>query len=422
MEASIFLSGVAEGIIVSLGSPPVKEIVQLWGVEVEAEKLNDTVSTIKTVLLCVEEQQDGNHEVRVWLEKLKIPSDRKFHLEGHRVKIGIENKKRGDTFSFVLEEDVIGREEDKKAVIALLLDSNVEENVSILPILFPKDYVFKKSTLILLWMAQGFISVSHRHQELEDIGHDYFMDLLWRSFFQEAKVDEFGDVISCKMHGLMRDLAISVAGSLITTLDSIDEKTRHVSVDSFPVVTASFSTSTKIRTLIFPDEGPGVTESTCDAIFSSFQFLRALDLKDSELDFELSSIGIQYLSALQYLVFKDCDALDVSNDEDGMQWQGLKSLLTLEFSNLPKLVSLPSGLQYVTTLQKLSILSCDSFMAIPEWIDNCTSLVQLKILRLWRHGKTRRTEPKVPIGGKGSTIAEQKNVTEKNEEDLRRRR
>ncbi|KAB1225982.1 hypothetical protein CJ030_MR1G018401 [Morella rubra] len=83
-------------------------------------------------------------------------------------------------------------------------------------------------------MAQGFISVSHQHQELEDIGHDYFMDLLWRSFFQEAKVDEFGDIICCKMHGLMRDLAISVAGSLITSLDSIDERTRHVSIDSFP--------------------------------------------------------------------------------------------------------------------------------------------------------------------------------------------
>ncbi|KAB1225401.1 putative disease resistance protein RGA3 [Morella rubra] len=209
MEETIILSTVAEGIIASLGSLPVKEIVQLWSAEVELEKLKDTVSTIKDVLLDAEEQQDGNAEVRVWLKKLQKPmydaddllddvssealplpkkirrrkrfcwkktrahigegrllqikpacnevpqhpshighkikdirekldaiaADRKFHLEGHRVKIGIENKKRDDdTYSFVLEEDVIGREEDKKKVMALLLDSNVGKNVSILPI------------------------------------------------------------------------------------------------------------------------------------------------------------------------------------------------------------------------------------------------------------------------------------------------
>ncbi|KAB1225422.1 Disease resistance protein RGA2 [Morella rubra] len=91
------------------------------------------------------------------------------------------------------------------------------------------------------------------------------------------------------------------------------------------------------------------------------------------------SQGIQHLSALQDLHLHDCDALDVCNDEDGMQWQGLKSFLSLEFEGLPKLVSLPLGLQHVSTLQKLFIHQCNNFMAIPEWIDNCTSLVHLAI-------------------------------------------
>ena len=39
-----------------------------------------------------------------------------------------------ETYSFVLEEKVIGREEDKRAIIELLLESNVEENVSVIPI------------------------------------------------------------------------------------------------------------------------------------------------------------------------------------------------------------------------------------------------------------------------------------------------
>ena len=49
--------------------------------------------------------------------------------------------------------------------------------------LFPKDYKIHKTTLIKMWMAQGFIRSSSLDQCLEDIGHKYFMDLLWRSFF-----------------------------------------------------------------------------------------------------------------------------------------------------------------------------------------------------------------------------------------------
>jgi predicted AAA+ superfamily ATPase len=39
-----------------------------------------------------------------------------------------------ETYSFVPEEDVIGREDDKKAIIERLFYDNVEENISIIPI------------------------------------------------------------------------------------------------------------------------------------------------------------------------------------------------------------------------------------------------------------------------------------------------
>ena len=46
--------------------------------------------------------------------------------------------------------------------------------------LFLKDYKIHKTTLIKMWMTQGFIRSSSPDQCLEDIGHEYFMDLLWR--------------------------------------------------------------------------------------------------------------------------------------------------------------------------------------------------------------------------------------------------
>ncbi|XP_059439418.1 disease resistance protein RGA2-like [Corylus avellana] len=91
------------------------------------------------------------------------------------------------------------------------------------------------------------------------------------------------------------------------------------------------------------------------------------------------SQGVQQFTALQYLHLCNCRELELANDEDGMQWQGLKSLISLEFTHLPKLVSLPLGLQHLTTLQKLEISNCENLTAIPEGIHNCTSLQVLEI-------------------------------------------
>ena len=90
--------------------------------------------------------------------------------------------------------------------------------------------------------------------------------------------------------------------------------------------------------------------------------------------------GIQHLTSLQEMEIVDCNELALVNDEDdGMQWQGLRSLHSLCFWETPKLVSLPDGLQHVTTLQKLKILNCTNLMALPEWIGNLTSLHYLAI-------------------------------------------
>ena len=54
--------------------------------------------------------------------------------------------------------------------------------------------------------------------------------------------------------------------------------------------------------------------------------------------------GIRYLTALQRLGVWYCEVVDLSNDWDEMEWQGLTTLLSLEFYELPKLVFFPMGL------------------------------------------------------------------------------
>jgi hypothetical protein len=62
-----------------------------------------------------------------------IADGRKFHLNESSIEPQVMNRDR-ETYSFVHEENVIGRDDDKKEITKLLLDDNVVENISIIPI------------------------------------------------------------------------------------------------------------------------------------------------------------------------------------------------------------------------------------------------------------------------------------------------
>uniref|UniRef100_A0A7N2RA49 Disease resistance protein winged helix domain-containing protein n=1 Tax=Quercus lobata TaxID=97700 RepID=A0A7N2RA49_QUELO len=87
-----------------------------------------------------------------------------------------------------------------------------------------------------MWMAQGFIRSSSPDQCLEDIGHKYFMDLLWRSFFPEVEEDERGNILQFKMHDLAKSIAASDSTTLYSKGEDIHEKT---------VVVGATATSTR---------------------------------------------------------------------------------------------------------------------------------------------------------------------------------
>lgn len=60
-----------ENILMKLGSPTGQAIGLAFGVRKELAKLQETLSTIRDVLLDAEEQQEKSHAVENWVRKLK---------------------------------------------------------------------------------------------------------------------------------------------------------------------------------------------------------------------------------------------------------------------------------------------------------------------------------------------------------------
>ncbi|KAG4123570.1 hypothetical protein ERO13_D11G334001v2 [Gossypium hirsutum] len=168
-------------LITKLSSFTLSQIGLWWNVKDDLDDLKSTVSTIKAVLLDAEERSVTSHHVKDWLEKLKdvlydaddllddfsteafrkdllggnkltkevrlfFSSSNQFAYSlkmGRQIKaikarltlIGSEAKMfnlRHQTHSF--KDNIIGRDDDKAALLKLMLEFESEENVYIIPI------------------------------------------------------------------------------------------------------------------------------------------------------------------------------------------------------------------------------------------------------------------------------------------------
>ncbi|KAF7847996.1 hypothetical protein BT93_L2383 [Corymbia citriodora subsp. variegata] len=248
--------------------------------------------------------------------------------------------------------------------------------------LFPMNWVMDKQLLTSLWIAEGFIQpIDNVDRDMEDIAHDYFMDLLRRNFFQYCTKDELGNVTSCKMHDLIYVLVLRVAYPEYKRIDqsllNTEERIRHLSWDSTVDISQGYPNilgSYRLRTFIKTSQRKSLRcktqmgEKTLHKLISSFKFLRALDWHDGGIEKLPSSI-----CELKLLTF-----LDLSENE-GIVWlpdsmTRLQTLQVLKLNMCYKLRELPRDIRKLINLRQLEISNCNAPSYMPQGMGKLTLL------------------------------------------------
>ncbi|KAL4379204.1 hypothetical protein GQ457_02G041090 [Hibiscus cannabinus] len=242
--------------------------------------------------------------------------------------------------------------------------------------LYPKDHAIDVQSLVQLWVAQGFVEQSDSNQSLEEIGFEYFKGLVERSFFQDVEDD--GQKITCKMHDLMHDLTVSVAGRESRILDSnssareVDEKCRHISIDFS--LTPLFK-GRKFRTLLhFPNfRDQDMSDATWDLIISNCRSLRVLELND--LILETVPNSIHKLKHMRYLDLSDNYIFEILPKSICK----IQNLQVLKLDSCISLKELPKKIEKLVNLTHLGCKGCWELTHMPRGIGKLTSLQTLSM-------------------------------------------
>ncbi|PRQ20875.1 putative P-loop containing nucleoside triphosphate hydrolase, leucine-rich repeat domain, L [Rosa chinensis] len=235
--------------------------------------------------------------------------------------------------------------------------------------IFPKNYEINKEKLIHQWLAHGLIPYNSGSSfELEDIGNEYFKDLLMMSFFQEVRKPDDRGMAEFKMHDLINDLAKSVAGEEFLTLgeesstlgQDILSKTCHASVvcSSSSILTPeALCEAKRLQTLNFLSPREDYMEAI-PTVLATFKHLRMLNFSGSGIKSLHQEIG--GLLSLRYL--------DLSNtllETMPATICGLCNLQTLNLSSCIELKELPSGTTKLINLRHLNIDDCPRLAGMP---------------------------------------------------------
>ncbi|GJN07354.1 hypothetical protein PR202_ga25178 [Eleusine coracana subsp. coracana] len=220
--------------------------------------------------------------------------------------------------------------------------------------MFPEDYEIKRKRLIRHWITAGFVK-EEENNTLEQVAEGFLNELVNRSLLQVIRHNEFGRITCCRMHDIIRHLAINKAeeecfGKIYEGSGTLKYGIRRLSIQNHNISPISHTGATNIRAIHAFTKILDV--DLLRPILASSSLLSTLDLQGTQISvlpheifslFNLRFLGLR-LTRIECL------------PEAIRRLQNLEVLDALGTG----LISLPKGL---TTLKKLRYLYACTMVA-----------------------------------------------------------
>ncbi|CAN6556222.1 unnamed protein product [Malus baccata var. baccata] len=249
--------------------------------------------------------------------------------------------------------------------------------------LLPNDYEFAEKQLILLWMAEGLIQQRvEDKKQLEEVGSDYFQELLSRSLFQKGSKSNDKYV----MHDLVGKLARWAAGEICFSLEDKGNGDLHPSARHMSYVSGTYDGVKKfeaisrvkhLRTFLpfaqdlsrFPVIEPNyLTRRVTFDLLPELRILRVLSLDGHGITELPNSIGKLWNLRYLDLSYTEIKSLPPSTTT-------LCNLQTLLLEGCSKLKALPANMSNLISLRHLN--SSIRLKGMPPHLGRLTNLQSL---------------------------------------------
>ncbi|XP_072963753.1 disease resistance protein RGA2-like [Typha angustifolia] len=199
--------------------------------------------------------------------------------------------------------------------------------------IFPQDYSFDKEKIIYMWMVLGLVQKPMKgNRRPEDIGHEYFDDLVKKSFFDkmDCPIERY------VMHDLLHELAEFVSQGECFRIDessgpkSIPTSIRHLSIsNSVALPIPEIIKLKNLRTLLIN------SDSSEDDILNVLKGLKSLCILVVR-NFNIIDDCISSLIHLRYLVIHDISHVPKSvNKLYHLQFLYYHYIFDPDFSDIP---------------------------------------------------------------------------------------
>ncbi|MCD7466121.1 hypothetical protein HAX54_002527 [Datura stramonium] len=266
--------------------------------------------------------------------------------------------------------------------------------------IFPEDRVICANNIMWFWMAEGFIP--NGEERMEDVAEGFLNELIRRSLIQVDGIF-WEKVIKCRIHDLLRDLAVHKALEL-NFFDIYDPRKcsisslclRHAIHGQAERYLTLYRSNLKLRSITFFDQENHKLEFRI-MFRNTFQHLYVLYLENRSVGDELP-YAIGNLFHLKFLYLTDISTLPSSiGNLKNLQTLHVFDVYNTSFLRLPPETSKLKNLRHLvapyseplqhisklTSLQVLKHISCDQW----KYVDP-VDLVNVQELSMQNVGKS----------------------------------